>query len=96
MVHDFPADGDYTFKLGFYYSPTGPLFGMNQGKGQEIEIAVNGERVALLEISPSMTLAKDGIKTPRAIIDRKKQGRGMRPLSKFANGILHGRMPARR
>ena len=64
VVHDFPADGEYTFKLGFYYSPTGPLFGMNQGKGQEIEVAVNGERVALVEISPSMTLAKDGIKTP--------------------------------
>ncbi|SPF52796.1 conserved exported hypothetical protein [Candidatus Sulfopaludibacter sp. SbA4] len=64
VVHDFPADGEYTFKLGFYYSPTGPLFGMNQGKGQEIEVAVNGERVALIEINPSMTLAKDGIKTP--------------------------------
>jgi hypothetical protein len=64
VVHDFPADGEYTFKLGFYYSPTGPLFGMNQGKGQQIEIAVNGERLALLDINPAMTLAKDGIKTP--------------------------------
>jgi hypothetical protein len=64
VVHDFPADGEYIFKLGFYYSPTGPLFGMNQGKGQQIEVAVNGERVALLDINPAMTLAKDGIKTP--------------------------------
>jgi hypothetical protein len=63
VVHDFPADGEYTFKLGFYYSPTGPLFGVNQGKGQQIEIAVNGERVALLDINPAMTLATDGIKT---------------------------------
>jgi len=63
VMHDFPADGEYTFKLGFYYSPTGPLFGMNQGKGQTVEVAVNGERVALIEIDPSMTLAKDGIKT---------------------------------
>ena len=53
VVHDFPADGEYIFKLGFYYSPTGPLFGMNQGKGQQIEIAVNGERVALLDINPA-------------------------------------------
>ncbi len=44
ITHNFPADGEYTFKLGFYYSPTGPLFGMNQGKGQTIEIAVNGEQ----------------------------------------------------
>lgn len=64
VVHDFPADGDYVFKLGFYYSPTGPLFGLNQGKGQQIEVAVNGERVALLDINPAMQLANDGIKTP--------------------------------
>jgi hypothetical protein len=64
VVHDFPADGEYIFKLGFYYSPTGPLFGLNQGKGQQIEIAVNGERVALLDINPNMRLANDGIKTP--------------------------------
>lgn len=63
VVHNFPADGEYVFRLGFYYSPTGPLFGLNQGKGQQIEIAVNGARVALLDIDPKMTLAKDGIKT---------------------------------
>ncbi len=64
VVHEFPADGEYIFKVGFYYSPTGPLFGLNQGTGQQIEIAVNGERVALLDINPSMKLANDGIKTP--------------------------------
>jgi len=64
VMHDFPADGEYTFKIGFYYSPTGPLFGMNQGKGQEVEIAINGVEVARVEVNPSMTLAKDGIKTP--------------------------------
>jgi hypothetical protein len=63
VLHDFPADGEYVFKLGFYYSPTGPLFGLNQGKGQQIEVAVNGERVALLDINPAMKLANDGIKT---------------------------------
>jgi cytochrome c551/c552 len=64
VVHDFPADGEYIFKVGFYYSPTGPLFGLNQGTGQQIEISVNGERVALLDINPAMKLANDGIKTP--------------------------------
>jgi len=63
VVHDFPADGEYVFKLGFYYAATGALFGMNQGKGQEIEVSVNGERVALLELNPAMKLATDGIKT---------------------------------
>lgn len=64
VLHDFPADGEYVFKLGFYYSPTGPLFGLNQGKGQQVEVAINGEKVALLDINPAMTLAKDGMKTP--------------------------------
>jgi hypothetical protein len=63
VLHDFPADGKYVFKLGFYYAATGALFGMNQGKGQQIEIAINGERVALIDISPAWTLAKDGVKT---------------------------------
>src|SRR5271165_1176590 len=64
VLHDFPADGEYIFKVGFYYSPTGPLFGLNQGSGQQIGIPVNGERVALLDINPNMKLANDGIKTP--------------------------------
>ena len=64
VTHDFPADGEYIFKLGFYYSPTGPLFGLNQGKGQQIEIAINGDQVALIDINPAMRLANDGIKTP--------------------------------
>ena len=64
VMHNFPADGDYVIKLGFYYSPTGPLFGLNQGKGQQIEVAINGARVALLDINPGMKLADDGIKTP--------------------------------
>ena len=63
VTHDFPADGEYVFKIGFYYAATGALFGQNQGKGQQIEIAVNGARVALIEINPSLTLAKDGVKT---------------------------------
>lgn len=63
VVHDFPADGDYVFKLGFYYSPTGPLYSLNQGKGQQIEVSVDGERVAMLDINPAWRLANDGFKT---------------------------------
>lgn len=62
VVHNFPADGDYVFKLRLYHHPVGPLFGMNQGKGQQIEVALNKRRVALLDIEPTMT--PDGITTP--------------------------------
>ncbi|HEY6391568.1 MAG TPA: DUF1592 domain-containing protein [Bryobacteraceae bacterium] len=87
VMHDFPADGEYTFKLGFYYSPTGPLFGLNQGKGQQIEVAVNGERVALLDISPSMRLANDGIKTPAIKIKAGPQRISAAFLQKFDGPI---------
>lgn len=60
--HYFPADGDYVFRLRFYHHPVGPLFGINQGKGQQIEVAVNLQRVALLDIDPLMT--PEGITTP--------------------------------
>ncbi len=55
VVHNFPADGDYVFKLSFYYSIDGPLFGKIQGKGQQIEVSINGARVALFDIDPART-----------------------------------------
>jgi hypothetical protein len=64
VVHNFPADGDYVFRIGYYYAATGALFGVNQGKGHQVEVAVNGERVALIDVNPALTLAKDGVKTP--------------------------------
>jgi hypothetical protein len=56
VVHYFPADGDYVFKTAYYYSLDGPLFGKNQGKGQQIEISINRERVALLTLDPNIKL----------------------------------------
>ena len=56
VVHNFPADGEYTFKVAFYDSLDGPLYGKNQGKSQQIEFSVNGARVALLNIDPNMKL----------------------------------------
>ena len=28
VVHNFPADGEYIFKMTFYYSSIGPMFGL--------------------------------------------------------------------
>jgi hypothetical protein len=63
VVYDFPADAEYIFKMTFYYSVDGPLFGKNQGKGQQIEVAVNGARAALLDIDPMRT-KWDDLQTP--------------------------------
>jgi mono/diheme cytochrome c family protein len=50
--HTFPADGEYVFKVAFYTHQQGYLFGQNQAKGQQLEIAVNGEPVALVDVNP--------------------------------------------
>lgn len=57
VLHTFPADGEYTFKVDFYYYYTEELIGKSlpaQLQGQEIEISVDGERVAALTIDPSV------------------------------------------
>ena len=63
VTHTFPADGEYSFRLGFYYTPDGVLFGFSQGKGQQVEVAVDGERVALFDIDPAVKQADDGLVT---------------------------------
>ena len=52
IEHNFPADGEYIFKIAFYTHQQGYLFGQNQAKGQQLEIAVDGERVAVVDVDP--------------------------------------------
>ena len=60
VTHNFPADGEYIFRLSFYYSSIGPVFGDNiPAEGEQIEIAVNGERVALLDFDRKMKTTDD-------------------------------------
>ncbi|MBB5056860.1 hypothetical protein HDF16_001545 [Granulicella aggregans] len=63
VVHTFPADGLYTFKVTFYFSLEGQLFGAMQGNGQQIEISVNGARAAVFTLNPTMTKF-DELRTP--------------------------------
>ncbi len=53
VTHVFPADGDYVFKVLLHSGPTGDLFG-GPYAGEQIDISVNGERVAVLDINPRM------------------------------------------
>jgi cytochrome c5 len=47
VVHNFPADGEYVFKMAFQHTTTGGVSGSTI-RGEQIEIAINGERVALM------------------------------------------------
>jgi hypothetical protein len=54
MVHNFPADGDYVFELELHPEPTGNLYGLTS-PDEKLEVSLNGERVALLEIDRWMS-----------------------------------------
>jgi hypothetical protein len=54
VVHVFPADGDYVFRLELHPGPTGFLFGMTS-LDEQLEISINGERVTLLDIDRWMS-----------------------------------------
>jgi hypothetical protein len=92
VVHNFPADGEYTFKMLFYASLDGPLFGRNQGKGQQIEIAVNGERMALLDIDPQMK-STDDLRTPPIKIKAGPQHISAAFIQKFDGPLEDDVMP---
>ena len=56
VVHNFPADGEYSFRMMLHSIPTGQLYGSTV-RGEQIEVSINGERVALLDINPRMSEA---------------------------------------
>jgi hypothetical protein len=49
VIHNFPADGTYDFRMMFHHSPEGYLFGRNE-PGEQVEVSIDGERVALLPL----------------------------------------------
>ena len=54
VVHNFPADGEYTFRLMLHSIPTGQLYG-SAARGEQIEVSLNGHRAAVIEINPRMS-----------------------------------------
>ncbi len=53
VTHIFPADGDYTFRMMLHAGPTGQLFG-GPYTGEQLDVSIDGARVALLDINPRM------------------------------------------
>ena len=53
VVHLFPADGDYRFDVNFFHETTGAFAG-GLARGERIEISIDGERAALLDIDRFM------------------------------------------
>jgi Protein of unknown function (DUF1592)/Protein of unknown function (DUF1588)/Protein of unknown function (DUF1587)/Protein of unknown function (DUF1585)/Protein of unknown function (DUF1595) len=59
VVHVFPADGEYVIKLSMHNEPLGGIYGrysmLTLGISEQLEVSINGERAALLEIRPSLS-----------------------------------------
>jgi uncharacterized protein DUF1592/uncharacterized protein DUF1588/uncharacterized protein DUF1585/uncharacterized protein DUF1595/uncharacterized protein DUF1587 len=68
VTHTFPADGEYTFRIMLHGTPTGQLFGSVASRNEQIEVSVDGERAALLDIDYKISETdKNGLNltTPR-------------------------------
>jgi len=62
--HHFPADAEYVIVVAFYHRSLGEIFGDNKpAEGEQVEIAVNGERVAIFDIDRKMR-ETDSLRTP--------------------------------
>jgi hypothetical protein len=53
VTHTFPADGDYVLRLELHGNADGFLFG-GPAAGEQIDVSINGERKALLDVDPNM------------------------------------------
>jgi hypothetical protein len=53
VEHHFPADGEYVFKMAFDHTTTGGYYG-STARFEQLEISVDGERVALLQMDQWM------------------------------------------
>jgi hypothetical protein len=54
-MHIFPADGEYVFAVSLHAIPTGQLFGSTAPFDEQIEIAVDGVRVATIDVDRGMS-----------------------------------------
>jgi mono/diheme cytochrome c family protein len=68
VVHTFPADGEYRFRVSFYHETTGALYGNGRAAlhtadaPEQIEVSVDGRRVALLDLDRWMHISDpDGV-----------------------------------
>ena len=66
VMHNFPTDGEYTFKLTFYYDYLETLYGQSLPsnlQGQEIEVSIDGARVGIFKIDPNIPETKNVLTT---------------------------------
>ena len=63
IVHNFPADAEYVFRMALYFTRNTFVFG-STGDGEQLEVTVNGERVRLFDIDPLLLAGENDFRTP--------------------------------
>ena len=68
VLHTFPADGEYRVRVSFYHETTGALYGNGRAalhtaeKPEQVEVSIDGARVALLDVDRWMNSSDpDGV-----------------------------------
>ena len=57
VVHNFPADGEYVFTVALHVIPTCQLFASTAPFDEKVEVSVNGERVAVIDVAGSFMVS---------------------------------------
>jgi hypothetical protein len=90
VVHTFPADGDYSFRIMLHGTPVGELFGSVANRNEQLEVSINGERAALIDIDYHMSEKdKNGLNltTPRIHVKAGPQRVSAAFIQKF-DGVI--------
>jgi len=85
-LHTFPADGEYSFHATFYHYYPGELVGIalpEQLQNQQLEVSVDGERVALIDLDPSIKEEKANYVTEKVSVKAGQRVLSAAFLSKF-------------
>ena len=90
VVHTFPADGEYSFRIMLHGTPVGELFGSVANRNEQLEVSINGERATLIDIDYHMSEKdKNGLNltTPRIHVKAGPQRVSAAFIQKF-DGVI--------
>jgi mono/diheme cytochrome c family protein len=89
VIHTFPADGEYVFRMDLHANACGVLFG-GTVDGEKLEVSIDGERKTLIDINPRMTEATTGITLRTAPIHVKAGARRLTAafLQRFEGPVI--------
>ena len=96
VLHTFPADGEYTFEATPFYYYTELVIGSSlpvEMQGQQLEISVDGEPLAVLTIDPDVKESAADYSTPPVFVKAGQRRLSAAFISKFDGPVQdHNRL----